>query len=45
VPSNESHLNLKTGTAAKSPFVIAIQAAGIKGLPSVSLEPLEATSF
>lgn len=34
VPSN--HPDLKLGsTAAKSPFVIAIKAAGIKGLPSV----------
>jgi amino acid permease len=29
---------LKNGTAAASPFVIAIQRAGIKGLPSASLK-------
>jgi amino acid transporter len=34
-PSNAPNLSLKSHTAAKSPFVIAIQAAGIKGLPSV----------
>lgn len=36
VPSNDPQLDLGTGTAASSPFVIAIQNAGIKGLPSVS---------
>lgn len=36
VPSNDPQLVLGTGTAASSPFVIAIQNAGIKGLPSVS---------
>ncbi|KAG8678920.1 hypothetical protein FRC09_019416, partial [Ceratobasidium sp. 395] len=35
VPSNHPSLNLATGDAAASPFVIAIQTAGIKGLPSV----------
>jgi amino acid transporter len=35
VPSNEGRLKLGSGTAAASPFVIAIQNAGIKGLPSV----------
>lgn len=35
VPSNSDGLDLVTSTAAKSPFVIAIKAAGIKGLPSV----------
>jgi len=35
VPSTDPGLNLKTSDAAKSPFVIAIQHAGIKGLPSV----------
>jgi len=35
VPSNNKGLNLKNGTAAASPFVIAIQRAGIKGLPSL----------
>ncbi|EAU92901.2 amino acid transporter [Coprinopsis cinerea okayama7 len=35
VPSNEPSLNLGDGTAASSPFVIAIQNAGIKGLPSL----------
>ncbi|KAH9946675.1 amino acid permease [Amylocystis lapponica] len=35
VPSNNPGLNLKVSNAAKSPFVIAISAAGIKGLPSV----------
>ncbi|UZJ50729.1 hypothetical protein CBS101457_000049 [Exobasidium rhododendri] len=34
-PSNSPNLSLKSHTAARSPFVIAIQAAGIKGLPSV----------
>ncbi|KAF7971830.1 hypothetical protein HWV62_19839 [Athelia sp. TMB] len=36
VPSNSSDLNLATGNAAASPFVIAIKNAGIKGLPSAS---------
>ena len=36
VPSNDEGLNLKDDNAAKSPFVIAIRHAGIKGLPSVS---------
>ena len=35
VPYTDDRLNLATGTAAASPFVIAIQTAGIKGLPSV----------
>ncbi|KAF8203089.1 amino acid permease [Pholiota molesta] len=37
VPSNDKQLNLKetAGTAAASPFVIAIQRAGIKSLPSI----------
>ncbi|KAI0724489.1 amino acid permease [Cerioporus squamosus] len=35
VPSNHPDLNLKDSNAAKSPFVIAIKTAGIKGLPSV----------
>ncbi|CCM01935.1 uncharacterized protein FIBRA_04008 [Fibroporia radiculosa] len=35
VPSNNPFLNLEKSTAAKSPFVIAINTAGIKGLPSV----------
>jgi amino acid transporter len=35
VPSNDPGLNLKVSNAAKSPFVIAIRHAGIKGLPSV----------
>jgi len=35
VPSNDSDLNLQSGNAAASPFVIAIKRAGIKGLPSV----------
>ncbi len=35
VPSNNPDLNLTQSDAAKSPFVIAIKAAGIKGLPSV----------
>ncbi|QRW09028.1 amino acid permease [Ceratobasidium sp. AG-Ba] len=35
VPSNHPGLNLSDGTAAASPFVIAIKTAGIKGLPSV----------
>ena len=37
VPSNNKFLNLDTSTAAKSPFVIAINTAGIKGLPSVRI--------
>ena len=36
VPSNNPHLKLDSGNAGASPFVIAIQIAGIKGLPSVS---------
>jgi len=35
VPSNDEGLKLDSGTAASSPFVIAIKRAGIKGLPSV----------
>ncbi|KIJ68243.1 hypothetical protein HYDPIDRAFT_24541 [Hydnomerulius pinastri MD-312] len=35
VPSNNPALNLADGTAAASPFVIAMEAAGIKALPSV----------
>jgi len=35
VPFNHPDLSLQTSNAAKSPFVIAIKAAGIKGLPSV----------
>ncbi|KAI0338257.1 amino acid permease [Trametopsis cervina] len=35
VPFDNPDLALKTSTAAKSPFVIAIKTAGIKGLPSV----------
>lgn len=35
VPSDNSELLLSTSTAARSPFVIAIKTAGIKGLPSV----------
>ncbi|GAA5876077.1 hypothetical protein JCM1840_002763 [Sporobolomyces johnsonii] len=35
VPSNDPRLALDSGTAAASPFVIAISDAGIKGLPSV----------
>ncbi|GJE90155.1 amino acid permease [Phanerochaete sordida] len=35
VPYTHPDLNLKTSNAAKSPFVIAIKTAGIKGLPSV----------
>ncbi|KAA1468647.1 amino acid permease [Dentipellis sp. KUC8613] len=35
VPSNEPRLNLSSGTAAASPFVIAIQNAGIKVLPHI----------
>ncbi|KAJ7638578.1 amino acid permease [Roridomyces roridus] len=35
VPSNEGELNLSSGTAASSPFVIAIQRSGIKALPSI----------
>ncbi|CAE6378040.1 unnamed protein product [Rhizoctonia solani] len=35
VPSDHPNLNLNSGNAAASPFVIAITTAGIKGLPSV----------
>ncbi|KAJ7122736.1 amino acid permease/ SLC12A domain-containing protein [Mycena epipterygia] len=35
VPSNDPGLNLGSGTAASSPFVIAITRSGIKSLPSV----------
>jgi len=35
VPSNDPGLNLSSGTAASSPFVIAIQRSGIKSLPSI----------
>ncbi|GAA5840953.1 hypothetical protein JCM3766R1_005412 [Sporobolomyces carnicolor] len=35
VPSNDPRLNLGSGTAASAPFVIAIQDAGIKVLPSI----------
>ncbi|THH21448.1 hypothetical protein EW146_g85 [Bondarzewia mesenterica] len=35
VPSNNAELNLNSGTAAASPFVIAISTAGIKALPSI----------
>ncbi|KAJ7367999.1 amino acid permease/ SLC12A domain-containing protein [Mycena albidolilacea] len=35
VPSNDKGLNLGSGTAASSPFVIAIQRSGIKALPSI----------
>nr|CAB38005.1 amino acid transporter [Amanita muscaria] len=35
VPSNDSGLNLGDGTAASSPFVIAIERAGINSLPHI----------
>ncbi|GAA5839943.1 hypothetical protein JCM9279_005217 [Rhodotorula babjevae] len=35
VPSDDPRLNLGTGTAVSAPFVIAIQNAGIKALPSI----------
>ncbi|KAF8211435.1 amino acid permease/ SLC12A domain-containing protein [Mycena galopus ATCC 62051] len=35
VPSNSPGLSLSNGTAASSPFVIAIQRSGIKALPSI----------
>ncbi|KAJ7179428.1 amino acid permease [Mycena filopes] len=35
VPSNDKGLNLSSGTAAGSPFVIAISRSGIKALPSI----------
>ncbi|KAG1866248.1 amino acid permease [Suillus tomentosus] len=35
VPSNNPNLNLNSGTTAQSPFVIAIETAGIKSLPSI----------
>ncbi len=37
VPSNNEGLDLADGTAASSPFVIAIKNAGIRSLPSVHL--------
>lgn len=40
VPSNDDRLNLNDGTAAASPFVIAISNAGIKALPSVRFHAL-----
>jgi len=39
VPSNSEGLDLADGTAASSPFVIAIENAGIKVLPHVSHRP------
>lgn len=36
VPSNNSLLNVNSENASAAPFVIAINRAGIKGLPSVS---------
>lgn len=36
VPYNDPSLRLSSGDVASSPFVIAIQRTGIKGLPSVS---------
>ena len=39
VPSSDKRLNIADGTAAASPFVIAISNAGIKVLPSVCLLP------
>lgn len=35
VPYNDPNLGVRTGTAQQSPFVIAFQRLGIKGLPSV----------
>ncbi|KAJ7228946.1 amino acid permease/ SLC12A domain-containing protein [Mycena pura] len=35
VPANDTRLNIATGTAASSPFVIAIERSGIKTLPSI----------
>jgi hypothetical protein len=35
VPSNDPGLSLESGTAAASPFVIAIKRSGIKALPGV----------
>ncbi|KAI8454845.1 amino acid transporter [Phakopsora pachyrhizi] len=35
VPSNDPRLKLQTATGAKSPFVIAMKNAGLKGLPTV----------
>ncbi|KAK7465744.1 hypothetical protein VKT23_005716 [Stygiomarasmius scandens] len=37
VPYTDDRLNLASGDAASSPFVIAIENAGIKGLPSVRI--------
>lgn len=38
VPSNNSLLNVNSENASASPFVIATNQAGIKGLPSVSCD-------
>lgn len=38
VPSNNPLLNVDSGNASAAPFVIAINQAGIKGLPSVSCD-------
>ncbi|KAH8602225.1 amino acid permease/ SLC12A domain-containing protein [Bisporella sp. PMI_857] len=35
VPSNDEHLQVSTGDAAQSPFVIAAKRAGIKVVPSI----------
>jgi len=35
IPSNDPHLLSDTGTAAESPYVIAMQLAGVSGLPHV----------
>jgi len=45
VPSNASDLNLQSGNAAASPFVIAIRRAGIKGLPSASCTRLSEYTY
>jgi len=37
VPSNDPGLALGSGTAAASPFVIAIKRSGIKALPQVRI--------
>jgi len=39
VPSNDPSLKLDSGTAAASPFVIAIKRSGIKVLPGVTIVP------
>ncbi|KAG8687711.1 hypothetical protein FRC08_011836 [Ceratobasidium sp. 394] len=45
IPSNDPRLSLADGTAAASPFVIAIETAGIKTLPSIINAALVTSSW